>query len=110
MSKADPLDWKVIFDILQSFCLVSRLCINSTKTTVHYWGLEDSELSQFKAILPFTFVDLNLGFKCLGYHLGPRASKTKDVGWLVAKIEKQIGLWCNKWLSIGGRLILVKAV
>ena len=42
MSKADPLDWKVIFDILQSFCLVSRLCINSTKTTVHYSGLEDS--------------------------------------------------------------------
>jgi hypothetical protein len=28
----------------------------------------------------------------------------------VAKFEKKIGLWCNKWLSLGGRLILVKAV
>jgi hypothetical protein len=28
----------------------------------------------------------------------------------VAKIEKKIGLWCNQWLSIGGRLILVKTV
>jgi hypothetical protein len=110
MSKADLKDWKVIFDILQAFCLVSGLSINFTKTTVHYWGLEESELSQFKAILPFTFADLNLGFKYLGYHLRLGASKTEDWGWLVAKIENKIGLWCNKWLSMGGRLILVKAV
>jgi hypothetical protein len=42
MSKAYPLDWKVIFDILQDFFLVLGLCINPTNTTVHYWGLEDS--------------------------------------------------------------------
>jgi hypothetical protein len=25
-------------------------------------------------------------------------------------MEKKIGLWCNKWLSLGGRFVLVKAV
>jgi hypothetical protein len=25
-------------------------------------------------------------------------------------MEKKIGLWCNNWLSLGGRFILVKAV
>jgi hypothetical protein len=99
-----------IFDILQTFCGVSGICINSSKTTVHFWGLEDQELTQLKAILPFTFSDLNSGFKYLGYHLKPEASKAEDWGWLVAKIEKKIGLWCNQWLSIGGRLILVKSV
>jgi hypothetical protein len=25
-------------------------------------------------------------------------------------MEKKIGLWCNKWLSLGGRFVLVKVV
>jgi hypothetical protein len=56
MSKADPLEWRLILDILQAFCGVSGLCINSSKTTVHYWGLGDLELNQLKVILPFTFL------------------------------------------------------
>jgi hypothetical protein len=28
MSKADPLEWRVILDILQAYCHVSGLCIN----------------------------------------------------------------------------------
>jgi hypothetical protein len=28
----------------------------------------------------------------------------------VAIFERRIGFWCNKWLSLGGRLILVKSV
>jgi hypothetical protein len=51
-----------------------------------------------------------LGFEYLGYHLKPEASKVEDWAWLVAKIEKKIGLWCNQWLSIGGKFILVKYV
>jgi hypothetical protein len=110
LSKADPLEWREILNILPAYCYVSGLTINSKKTIVHYWGLAEQELNHLKAILPFTFVDLSYGFKYLGYYLKSRAAKTEDWGWLVAKIEKKIGLWCNKWLSIAGRLILVKAV
>jgi hypothetical protein len=53
---------------------------------------------------------LNEGFKYLGYFLKPGPSKFADWSWLVAKFENKIGLWCNKWLLLGGRLILVKAV
>jgi len=28
----------------------------------------------------------------------------------VALFERRIGFWCNKWLSLGGRFILVKSV
>jgi hypothetical protein len=52
MSKADPVEWRLILDILQAYCYVLGLCINSSKTTVHYWGLEDLELNQLKSILP----------------------------------------------------------
>jgi hypothetical protein len=53
---------------------------------------------------------LSLGFKYLGYHLKPGVSKSEDWCWLVAKFERKIGLWCNKWLSLGGRFVLVKSV
>jgi len=41
--------------------------------------------------------------------------KTNDYGmndwrWLIAKVERRILLWCNKWFSRGGRPILVKLV
>jgi hypothetical protein len=36
--------------------------------------------------------------------------KAEDWGWLIAKYEKRIGHWCNRWLSLGGRFILIKAV
>jgi hypothetical protein len=33
-----------------------------------------------------------------------------DWDWLIAKLLKKVGLWCNRWLSLGGRYILVKVV
>jgi hypothetical protein len=36
--------------------------------------------------------------------------KAEDWGWLLSKYEKRIGHWCNRWLSLGGRFILIKAV
>jgi hypothetical protein len=34
----------------------------------------------------------------------------EDWSWLLAKVEKRIGHWCNRWLSLGGRYILLKSV
>ena len=28
--------------------------------------------------------------------------------WLIKKVENRIAHWCNRWLSLGGRFILVK--
>jgi hypothetical protein len=53
---------------------------------------------------------LSQGFKYLGYHLKPGATKSEDWCWLVEKFERKIGFWCNKWLSLGGRFVLVKTV
>jgi len=110
MSKEDLMELRLKLDILRAYCSIFGLSINSSKTHVHYWGLEDLELELLKFILPLSFADLNLGFKYLGYLLNPRVAKADEWSWLVAKIEKQIGLWCNQWLSLGGRLILVKSV
>jgi ribonuclease HI len=110
MSKASPSEWIVILELLQIFCSASGLSINFTKSTAHYWGLTRNELCSFKESLPFTFVDLSQGFKYLGYVLKPGAKNSDDWCWLVAKFERKISFWCNKWLSIGGRFILVNSV
>jgi hypothetical protein len=110
MSKANQTEWIVILDLLQKFSSASGLCINFAKSTVHYWGLNDNELCSLKASIPFSFFDLSQGFKYLGYMLKPGSKNSEDWRWLVAKFERKIGFWCNKWLSLGGRYVLVKSV
>jgi hypothetical protein len=84
--------------------------INLSKTIVHYEGLSEAELTPLKELLPYSFIELSIRFKYLGYYLKTGASKNEDWFWLVTKMEKKIGLWCNKWLSLGGRFVLVKVV
>jgi len=84
--------------------------LNYTKSTVHFWGITDTELQQLKDIIPLPFITLSEGFTYLGYQLKMGSSTPCDWQWLVALYEKKINFWCNKWLSIGGRFILVKSV
>jgi hypothetical protein len=46
----------------------------------------------------------------LGFQLKIGASSPEDWQWLIKLYERKIGGWCFKWLSLGGRLILVKSV
>jgi hypothetical protein len=50
------------------------------------------------------------GFRYLGYFLKEEKLKFEDWRWLLSKIENKIGHWCNRWLSLGGRFILIKSV
>jgi hypothetical protein len=77
---------------------------------VLFEGLLDAELDPFKRVLPFTFSSLSGGFKYLGYHLKTWVQCASDWDWIVTKLTKKMGTWCNRWLSLGGRLILVKSV
>lgn len=54
--------------------------------------------------------DVELGIKYLGFILKHNDYHKKDLDWMIQKVEKRLHLWCNKWLSKGGRMILVKSV
>jgi ribonuclease HI len=110
LSKADLPEWLVIIEVLQLFCSASGLSINYSKSSVHFWGLSEADLLTFKGSLPFTFVHLSEGFKYLGFQLRLGASTPENWKWLVARFESRIHFWCNKWLSLGGRFILVKSI
>jgi hypothetical protein len=103
-------EWMEIKDILKTFCSASGLLINWAKSTFHFASLQDHSLELLKDLFPYNFVHLSEGFKYLGYFIKVDSYKATDWNWLVAKVEKRIGHWCNRWLSLGGRFTLIKVV
>jgi hypothetical protein len=63
-----------------------------------------------KGLLPFEVKPIDEGFKYLGCFLKPNCYSRMDWIWLVKKFEKRIASWSHRWLSLGGRVTLVKEV
>ena len=72
--------------------------------------MEDNEVRYYKSIFPYPSLNLDDGKKYLGFHLKPNKYMKKDWMWLISKMENRINVWCHKWLSRAGRLVLVKLV
>jgi hypothetical protein len=64
--------------LLTVFVRASGLEINLTKSTFHYSGFQGDLLVQFKEIFPYNFMDLNSGFRYLGYYLKHLSYKIED--------------------------------
>jgi hypothetical protein len=92
-------------EILELFKLAIGMEVNKVKSTLFTSGLEEVLGLEFGGYFPFKQLDLNAEFKYLGFNLKPNC-----LGWLISKIEKKIKLWCTRWLSRGGGLVLIKGV
>jgi hypothetical protein len=55
--------------VLKFFSLTSGLKITETKSTFHKVGLLDWDLIPFKSFFPFRFMELEEGFKYLGFFI-----------------------------------------
>jgi hypothetical protein len=60
--------------------------------------------------LAFEVKPVEVGFKYLGCFLKPNCYTKADWIWLEKKFEKRISNWSHRWLTLGGRLTLVKVV
>jgi hypothetical protein len=110
MTRASIQEWKEIVSILKIFCRATGMMVNLSKSTFHHSGIQGEILENFKEIAPYNFADLSEAFRYLGYFLKPDKYKAVDWRWLIAKFEKRISHWCNRWLSLGGRYVLIEAV
>jgi hypothetical protein len=63
-----------------------------------------------KEFLPFETKPVDSGFKYLGCFLKPNCYTKSDWRWLEKKFDARISNWSHRWLSLGGRVILVKSV
>lgn len=64
--------------------------------------------SQVSRILPYTFENLEDGFKYLRYFLKPSFYYTCDRFGIINELEKKMTHWCHRWLTSSGRNILLK--
>jgi hypothetical protein len=96
--------------ILDLFCKATGMEINMNKSCILANGLSDAFLRRLEQLFPMKIEPLDVGVKYLGFHLKPNNYKKDDWTWLIKKMEDIITYWCNRWLSQGGRLVLVKYV
>jgi hypothetical protein len=90
LTKVDLQEWLEIDKLIVLFCKASGLQVNVSKTTLHFEGLSESDLTPFRSFLPYTFSALDTGFKYLGYHLKTGAQRATDWNWLLIKMEKRL--------------------
>jgi len=110
MTRAQITKWREIDSSFSILCKALGLFINPLKLSFHFSELQEGELTCFKALFPYNFVELNEGFWYLGFFLKPANYRVADWSWLIERFEKRMGLWCHRWLSLGRRFVLVKAV
>jgi hypothetical protein len=61
-------------------------------------------------LFAFKIEPIDGGLKYLGYFLKPNDYSVVDWMWLCKKLESRISCWRHHWLSIGGRVVLLKSI
>ena len=86
------------------------MIINIEKSMLAHNEFPDKLAQKSKEILAYPTKPLAEGFKYLGFFLKPNCYAFKDWMWLFQKVEARVFSWENRFVSRGGRLVLVKAV
>lgn len=102
--------WLYLHYMFNHFSVATRLCINKEKSFIIHGPGDGEEISYIASFLGVKKKKAIEGFTYLGYRIKPSTYRNNDWAWLVEKIKTKICKWTHKWLTLGGRLIMVKAV
>jgi len=108
MNIASIEQWIEIQEYLKIFRSALGLTMNLHKPTVYWIGLYGIKLQRFKIIFPYQFNCLEYGLKYLGCFIKPDGYCITDWIWIISKFEKHIHNCCSRWLTLGGRVTLIK--
>jgi hypothetical protein len=103
-------EWETYKKVLDLFCKATGMAFSIQKSVFLEAGWEVEQLDWLKELLPFEVRSVDEGFKYLGFHIKPNCYSRADWVWLEKKFEKRIVHWTHRWLFLGGRVTLVKAV
>ena len=96
--------------VLDLYNKVTEMHINVEKPILSENGLPDTVRNRLISEFPYSIKPMSEDFKYLGFVLKPNGYSFKDWMWLYKKIEGRLGCWTNKFLSRGGRFVLLKKV
>ena len=84
--------------------------INVVKSTVIPYLLSREEERVLSELFHFHTTAFEEGIHYLKLFIKPNAYQKQDWAQLLEKLDKRLKLWCHRWLSRAGRLVLVKSV
>jgi hypothetical protein len=103
-------EWILYKDLLELFSKATGMAFSPQKSMFLEVGWSTEDIALLKEFLPYDVKSVDEGFKYLGCFLKPNCYNKVDWYWLVRKFEKRIANWSLRWLSLGGRVTLVKVV
>ena len=86
------------------------MIVSVKKSSFYQYKLDKGTLESITSILPYNTFELEDGFKYLVCFLKPNSDKVQDSLRMFENFEKQIKQWTFRFLSIGGRLTLIKGM
>lgn len=97
-----------IVEVFDYFGKVSGLKISMEKMTIYYAGISEDSVHQMEQ--RFAFATGKLPVRYLGLPLLSKRMGKSDYNVLIETIRKHINIWTNRFLSMAGRLQLIKSV
>jgi hypothetical protein len=102
--------WFTLNSTLSKFYSATKIIINCHKSVFLVQNIDPSFQHNLNAFFDIKIEILVQGMKYLGFFLKLNNYRVTDWMWLLKKIEKRIGNWKFRWLSLGGRLTLANSV
>jgi len=103
-------EWRSFERILKVFCLATSMVISVEKSLLLCNRLSEEVENHMYQMFPYKIGAIENELKYLGCFLKPNDYKVDHWGWLLRKVEERINIRCHSWLSLEGRLVLVKSV
>jgi hypothetical protein len=103
-------EWEVFKEVMDLFCKATWMAFSPQKSSFLEAGWKAEDLALLKELIPFEVKPVEVGFKYLGCFLKPNCYTKADWQWMEKKFEKRISNWSHRWLTLGGRVTLVKVV
>jgi len=110
LSEGSMREWRTFSSILNIFCLSIGMEVSINKSIMLCHDILMEVEIDICQLFAFRIGPIDGGLNFLGYFLKPYDFKVVDWMWFCKKVDSMINLWCHCWLSIEGRVVLLKSV
>ena len=98
-----------MYSLLDLFCNATGMEFNIEKSHSYIYKVQPEFIRKLKNLFQVKIDQMETGFKYLGFYLKHNNYRVNDWFWLLKKIGKGISNCSYIFLSLGGRLTLMKA-
>ena len=103
-------EWKLLHSLLLCFCKASGLEVSPKKSFLLYSCMDATLKSSLLNLFPFNSGPIEEGFKYLGFVIKPNGYGPKYWKWMMKYVSRKINSWAFRYLSLGGRMVLIELV